>query len=253
MTKTPISRWRAASIHLAISAVVVATIFSIIFFVWYPGPLFQTFGGRQLFLLIAMVDLGIGPLITLIIFKHGKKGLKFDLVVIAVLQVAALAYGSAALYESRPVWIVFVKDRFELVRANQVVEAERAKAKPPYDELSLTGPRLVGARLPKDPDEQLRIALTAAAGQDVQTYPQYLVPYADVKGQVVERAMPISRLRELNRGAGAAIDRAIAKLGRKELAVGFIPMRAGRSDLTVFVDRKTGDILATVPLNPWGY
>jgi hypothetical protein len=252
MQKRYISRWRAAAIHLTLSAVVVALVFSLIYFVWYPGPLFQTFGGRDLFLLIATVDLSIGPLITLIIFRQGKKGLRFDLTVIAVLQVAALAYGSTALYESRPVWIVFVKDRFELVRANQIIESERVKAKPPYDELSLTGPRLVGARLPTNPDEQLQLALTAAAGQDVQTYPKYLIPYDDVRGQVKERAMPISRLRKLNPDAGATIDRLIAKLDRKEVGLGFIPMRAGKKDLAVFVDRATGEKLATAELNPWG-
>ena len=37
------------------------------------------------------VDVTLGPLITLIIFKPGKKGLLFDLVVIGMMQSAALA------------------------------------------------------------------------------------------------------------------------------------------------------------------
>jgi len=41
--------------------------------------------------------------VTLIIFKAGKKGLVFDLWVIAILQASFLAYGVFTLAESRPV------------------------------------------------------------------------------------------------------------------------------------------------------
>ena len=253
MGKKPITRWRAASIHLGMSVLVAALVFAVIYFVWYPGALYDAAGGRELFLLIACVNVAIGPLITLIIYVPGKRGLKFDLATIAVLQVAALAYGTWVLFDSRPVWIVYVTDRYELVRANQVLETERPKAKPPYNGLSVTGPRLVGARLPKDPNEQLRIALSAAVGQDVQTYPQYLVPYDDVKQQVIGHAKSIARLRELNPREGARIDRLVARSGRKELLLGFLPMRAGKTDLTVLVDRRDGEFLGTASLRPWRY
>ena len=68
----------------------------------------------------------------------------------------------------------------------------------------------------------------------------------------IERAMPMSRLRKLNPGAGATIDRWVAKLKRNEFRLGFLPLRAGKNDLTVIVDRVTGEVLATVKLNPWG-
>src|SRR5688500_10728960 len=132
MDNRPISRWRASALHLGVSLVVAALVFAVIYFVWYPAPLFQSAGGRHLFALIALVDVTLGPLITLIVFRAGKPGMRFDLVTIATLQVAALAYGVWVLYEARPVWIVFVKDRYELVRANNVLDAELAKAKPPF-------------------------------------------------------------------------------------------------------------------------
>lgn len=253
MNKRHLRRAGAAAIHLAISATVATAVFSVVYFVWYPGALYDGAGGRELFLLIACVDVTLGPLITLIVFKPGKPGLRFDLATIAVCQVAALAYGTSVLFESRPAWIVYVKDRFELVRANQVLEAERPKAKPPYDGLPITGPKLVGARLPKDPDEQLRIALTAVGGVDVQEYPQYYVPYADVKAQAIAHARPIAELRDLNPGAGARIDRLVAKSGREEAALGFLPMRAGKTDLTILIDRRTGEVVANASLKPWKY
>lgn len=247
------NRWSAAPMHLALSALVASLVFAVIYFVWYTGALFGTAGGRTLFFLIAGVDVIVGPLITLIVFRPGKKGLKLDLVIIAILQAVALSYGVWVLFESRPAWIVYVKDRYELVRATQILDAEREKAKPPYDGLPITGPKLVGARMPTDPSEQLRIALTAARGQDVQTYPQYLVPYDTVRKQVEAHAQPLSRLRELNPARRSLIDALPAELHRSETDLGFLPMRAGKSDLTVIVDRRNGDFLEIEPLRPWEY
>lgn len=253
MKNTPINRWQAAPIHLAISATIAAIVFAIAYFVWYPGAMFDAAGGRDLFLLIACVDVTVGPLVTLIIYRPGKRGLKFDLAVIAIVQFSALCYGAYVLFEARPAWIVYVKDRYELVRANQIADAERAKAKPPFDALSITGPRLVAAELPKDPSEQLRIMLTAAAGQDVQTYPQYYVAYDRVLPEVIAHAKPLSALRKLNPGAVERIDALPKKLGLPQDRVGFLPMRAGKRDLTVIVDRSNGDYLGNFNFRPWQY
>jgi hypothetical protein len=50
-------------------------------------------GAEGLLLLMAGIDIVVGPLLTLIVFKAGKKGLKFDLALIALAQAAFLAYG----------------------------------------------------------------------------------------------------------------------------------------------------------------
>lgn len=247
------TRFRAAFLHFGLSVLVVGSVFLIVYFLWYPRPFFEGAGGRDLFLVLAMVDVTIGPLITLVVFKAGKPGLKFDLATIAVLQVAALAYGTHVVYEARPVWIVFLKDRFDLVRANQVIEAERAKAKGPFRELSLSGPRIAGARIPTDPDEQFRTMLTALGGLDVSSYPQFYVPYEEIRAEAATKAKPASQLRELNPEAPDEVARAIAATGRKEAELAFLPMRAGKRDLAVLVDPKTGEVLRFAALKPWKY
>lgn len=247
------NRWRAAPIHLALSAVVAATIFAIAYLVWYPGAMYDAAGGRDLFLLIAGVDVTLGPLVTLIIYVPGKRGLKMDLAIIAVVQLSALAYGTHVLFEARPVWIVFVKDRFEIARANQIADAERAKAKPPFYAMSVTGPRLAGARLPTDPDERFNLSISAAAGLDVQTYPQYLVPYDQSRPEVISHARPIAKLRDYNPDPGAKIAALPARFRLPESRLGFLPMRAGKQDLTVIVDMSNGEYLGTVGLKPWQY
>ena len=250
------SRFRAASLYLSATCVVATAIFVPIYFLWYPGALFDQAGGRELFLLITGVDLTIGPLVVFVVFVPGKKGLAFDLATIAVLQLSALAYGVWVLFESRPAFIVFVKDRFELVRANQISDKELDKAQSgPNGGLSWSGPRVVGARLPKDPDEQFRFMMSAmGGGADIQGYPQYYVAYDDVKGQVLSQSAALARLRELNPGSKAEIDALVAQLGRPEAQLRFLPMRAGPYvDLTVLVDAASGKVLKYAALRPWEY
>lgn len=247
------NRYRAALTHFALSMLVVGTVFLVVYFVWYPEPLFRGAGGRDLFLVLALVDVTIGPLVTLLIYKPGKWGLKFDLVVIAILQVGALAYGTHVVFEARPVWIVFLKDRFDLVRANQLFEEERGKWKPPFDQEPVAGPRIAGARIPKDPDEQFRTMLTALAGADVSSFPQHYVPYEEVRADAAAKARGLAELRELNADRAGEVDRALASLGRKGEEVAFLPMRAGKRDLTVLVDARSGDVLRITDFKPWKY
>src|SRR5437868_472521 len=148
MNKT-MSRFKAAAIHICISATIAASVFVPIYFLWYPGDLFESAGGLTLFLLIVGIDVCVGPLMTLIIFVQGKKGLAFDLWVIAILQASFLVYGVSTLAESRPIYVAFVKDRFELVRANHIPDSvlqENHMSR--LLDLPWLGPKLVGVKFP---------------------------------------------------------------------------------------------------------
>jgi hypothetical protein len=249
------TRYRAAALYLAGTATVAAAVFPPIYFFWYPWALFEQAGGRELFQLIVGVGLVAGPLLVLIVFVPGKKGLAFDLAFIAFVQASTLAYGVHVLFESRPAYIVFVKDRYELVRANEIAEGDLAKAKPgPFATLPWTGPRIVGGRIPKDPDEQYRLMMSALAGTDIQHLPQHYVPYPEVKDQVLSRAEKIARLRELNPQRNAEIDRLVARHGGAEGGLRFLPLRAGhRADLATIVDAKSADVLDIAGLRPWEF
>ena len=248
-----LNRFQAGAIHLALSAMVVTAVFLPIYFFWYPGALFEAAGGLDLLLLVACVDLTLGPIITTTVYRHGKRGMKFDLVVIATMQLLALAYGVSVMFESRPVYVVFVKDRYELVRANQVAENDLGKSpRKSRAALSLWGPRLVGAVLPTDPEEKFQLGISGLGGVDVQAYPQFHVPYEQVREQAAAKAAPIAKLRRLNPADTARIDRMVAKLG-PEQELGFIPLRAGKTDLSVVLSKSTGNVLAYASQRPWEY
>ena len=252
-TRRPFTRWQAAPIHLAISVLVALAAFAAIRFVWYPDPLFKGAGGLRLFLLIAGVDLTLGPLIPLIIYVPGKKGLRFDLAVIAVLQLAALAYGAWVLFESRPAWIVFTKDRFELVRANEIPDSERAKARAPFSDKPIDGPEVVAARVPADPAERTRIMFAALQGLDLQSFPQHYVPYGQAQAEALRAAKPFEALRALNRAQAAEIDALVRDAGLPENQLRFLPLRGGAVDLAMILDGRDGKVLRIAALKPWEY
>jgi len=95
--------------------------------------------------------------------------------------------------------------------------------------------------------------LSAAAGHDVQMYPQYYVPYDRVKREATAHAKPLSALKALNPGRVGRIEALPAKLGLPASRLGFLPMRAGKHDLTVIIDRSNGDYLGNFDLRPWRY
>ena len=115
-------RIRASGIHLGISLCIVALAAVLVFGVWYPYPYREISGGRALFLLVAGVDVVMGPLITLIIFNRAKprRELITDITVVGVLQVAALSYGLWSVFVARPVHLVFEYNRMSVVHAVDV-------------------------------------------------------------------------------------------------------------------------------------
>ncbi len=97
------TRLRAFLVHLSLSAAIVGCSFAIVFFVWYPQPYFEVVGAWYLIRILFIVDVVLGPLLTFIVFKAGKPGLRFDLTVIALVQVAALAMGPPSSIRNVPI------------------------------------------------------------------------------------------------------------------------------------------------------
>ena len=253
MTLTSLNRWKASIFHLAISAAIAATVVTLMLVLWYPQPYFEAMGGDTLILLLIGVDVVIGPLITLIVFDPKKKRLRFDLAVIALLQTAALAYGCHVMFDARPVYNVFVVDRFETVSANRVDAASQEKVSAAeFRALPLTGPTVIGARQPDDAQRKADIVISAMnGGPDLANLAELYVPYAQTRLEAALAARPLSELAKRQPGGAAAIRSFVAGSGRAEEAFGFVPMKARNRDMAVVVDIKTGDVVGILPVYPW--
>ncbi len=253
MRLASLDRWQAGAGHLLVSAAIGAGVLASMILVWYPRPYFEAAGGNDLVLLMVGIDVALGPLLTFAVFNPAKGigKLRFDLAVIGCCQVAALAYGVHVMFVARPAYLVFAVDRFDLVMANQLADAELAKAPPPWNARPRGRPPTVGARVPDDPalkEESLFIAL---GGADLPQQPRFYVPYAGVAPEAAARARPLPDLRRLNPDAAATIDRIVAASGRGEEALGFLPAAAPHRDFAVVVDRAGGAIVERVMLRPW--
>jgi hypothetical protein len=104
-----ITKLKATAVHLLMSIAVFIYLAYQIYYNWYPEPYFSTDGGWQGIRLIGAVDLVLGPIITFLIFdlRKSRRAIVFDIVVIVVIQFAALSFGVYTTYTQRPVAIVF--------------------------------------------------------------------------------------------------------------------------------------------------
>lgn len=242
------SRWKASGIHLLISAAIAGGVLLFMLFVWYPWPLLEVLGGVGLVVILAGVDVTLGPLITLVIFKAGKKGLKFDLAVIGMVQLAALAYGIYTVYLVRPVYLAFTVDRFEVVQAKDLDPADLAQvSREEFKRPPLGRPRYVAAVQPADQTTRLRIMSTALQGKDLQLYPQYYVPYEQEAANALNRAKPVDLLGARH---DPALESYLKSAKRTADSVRFVPLYARQRNCVVLLDAASGAVLEILLVDP---
>lgn len=243
------SRWKASALHFAISFVVLAIIFGFVLWRWYPPALLGMAKAGTLLALLGGVDLVLGPLLTLIIYRHGKKGLKLDLTVIALLQAGAMVFGLHTVWESRPAYIVGTSDRFRMVFANEVDPASAAKAAPEYRQAPWLGAKLVSAPLPDDPKARFEAMVAAMTGLEIHLDPTKYRSYPAANGEPGKKAIPAAEVmaHAPDRGAWQA---ALAD-HPPGIDLGMLPLQSSRGSASVLIDRNTGAIAGYVALDPW--
>ena len=245
------TRFRASSIHLAISATVVAIILVIAFLFWYPGSTFEISGAmRPLFILVG-VDLVLGPLLTLIVYKQGKPGLLFDLWFIALVQISALVYGSYALHAGRPHYMVFTVDRITLV-TNQGIDPSSIR----YEELAKKPLRdvvRVFARAPSDPLELERLMESVLfEGQpDLERRTEYWEPWRLGSETIRKAILPLTDFEPASELEEQRIADAIEKFSAEHPNLGMLPIGGIEDDIGMLMDIDTLADLGVISVNPW--
>ena len=246
INKVGTSRWKAAGIHLGLSILVATGVVLLLYYVWYPQPFFDASGGKFLLMLLVGVDVVLGPLITLIIFDTKKKSLKFDLAIVALVQIAAICYGVYSMYLARPVFVVFSVDEFIVVPATDVDPKMMAQVtRPEFKSLSLNGPKYA-YNMPQTSGKDL-LAMSLSLGA---LAPQYYLPYAEKAGEAAKAGKPLADLLKRQPQAKETIEMALKQHGKNTADVVYFPLSAKVMTMTVLLDSKTGTIVAILPLNP---
>ncbi len=230
-------RARAAGLHLLISAAIAALAAALVFGLWYPGMYRTVAGGRDLFLLVTSVDVILGPMLTFAVFNLAKgwKHLRRDLIVIGMIQLAALLYGLHTVYIVRPIALAFEVDRFRVIAAADVYGPELPKAAVAYRSLPLTGPWLLGTRAPKPGDEHSEAVLLNLQGIDRANRPLFWQPYADSLADALAQSRPLSVLLAHFPARAAEFRASLADMNADEATTRFLPLVA-RGEWVIVVD-----------------
>ena len=243
------TRWKAAGIHLGISVLVGLIAFSLLYFVYYPQPYFAAAGAGKLVLILLGVDVVLGPLLTLVVFKSGKKTLKFDLATIATLQIAALAYGLHIMWFARPAFILAVTDRVEIVYANTIEAEKFAQAElPQFKADPLFGPVLGVTRQPNAGAEQEEILSASFNGEDIQLFPRY---FQERNGERFQQFLSNAKVADdLPKHTADALR---AYLNKHPYAgkVVAVPMKGRIDEYTLLLDAETGKEIVALPVSAW--
>lgn len=240
------SRYEAAATHFVACLVVSLGTLALCWFVWYPTPMLLALGGQEIFLLVVGIDVVVGPLLTLVVFKAGKKSLKFDLAVILALQVAAFVYGTSALLEARPAYVASLGDSFQVIQATEVTDENLAKAQ---TTLPWWGPKWVGTQEFVDPEWQSGVLAVQSVGGDKGHFPQLHIPYESMKERVLAKALPISELKKINPGQENKIDQWLKSRGYDEQTAKFQPLKIAASRFAVFLDANSSKVIGISTFN----
>ncbi len=247
----------ASCVHLTISVIVAIAAALLVFLVWYPSPLQKAVGVGNVFWMMLGIDVVLGPLLTFVVFKQGKKTLKLDLSVIAILQISALIYGLHTVYIGKPAYIVFAQDTFDVVRVINL-DAESA-AKTPQTKGAFEGtpwlsPKWVGAKAPEDKKQAQAILFKALAGgadwpQMAETY----VPLMNMHQEVSKQAKPLETFLNVKQDVGVDTQAVLQLIKTKypNLTLGWLPLRANSQSMVVVVNAQSGEALEIFDLSPW--
>ncbi len=192
------SRVVATLWHLLASVFIATMAAALVFAVWYPGPLRDIAGGRELFFLVVSVDVILGPLLTLAVFNIAKsrKELLIDISIVVALQLGALIYGLWTVYVAHPVYLVHEVDRFQVIAPIDIDKNDLKAALPIYQKIPLWGVKVIGVRGPKTDEERLKSLDLALAGKDVSKRPGWWQPLGESHRKIMEkRGRPFDHLK----------------------------------------------------------
>lgn len=171
---------RVAALHLLASLAIALITAMMVFGAWYPYPYQELSGGRELFLLVVVVDVVCGPLLTLILFnpQKSRREITLDIGLIATIQLAALIYGDWTTWQARPSYLVLEVDRFKVVSTAEL-DPKAIKELPSYlTPFVFGGVRTVAIRPPKSIEEKNKVLFESIEqGRDYSVRAEFYIPY----------------------------------------------------------------------------
>ncbi len=213
-------RLTAFGLHLLGSACALSLVLGGLYLGWYHWPGWYLTAVTQILIIVGLVDLGLGPTLTLIIAnpKKPRHVLARDIAIIAAVQLAALIYGATTLWHGRPLYYTFSANRLETVQASDLENEEIALARqqnPSFAPHWYSLPRWVWAPLPQDSDKAAAIVKSTVfgGGQDVIEMPRYFKPWSAGLPALRKQLKTLAEIKYFSKQEQATLRARMARLG----------------------------------------
>jgi hypothetical protein len=245
-------RLKAFGLHLLGSACLLALALGRLYLGWYRWPGWYLAGALTIVLVMAGVDVVVGPLLTLVIAnpKKPRRELARDISIIVVVQSIAAGYGITTLWNGRPLYYTYSEKFLEMVQAQDVSSEEVALGQKLNPELAphwYSLPRWIYAPLPKDASLANKIASGAAAGgEDVIDMPRYYQPWTNGLPDMRQHLVSLEKMPELVKKDRVVAAQRMQQLGFAADQALVLPMIGKDKPLVAVIDPATTKIAALI-------
>lgn len=243
-------RFKAFGLHVTASSCLFLVSLGTLYFGWYRWPGWYLTGATTIVLMMAGIDVVLGPVLTFVIANPAKprRELARDIAIIATVQLVAMGYGLTTLWQGRPLYYTFSTRFLEMVQASDLSPKEIAlgrKLNPDFAPYWYSLPRWVYAPLPDDPKLVEKIIQgTIGGGDDVIQMPRYFRPWKEGVAELRKELRPVAKMTELGlRDKQVAAGRMV-ELGVTADQPVALPMMGRAKPLVGVVDPATGQVRA---------
>lgn len=246
-----VNRFQAFALHLTTSAIVVSLFLALTFFVLYPPPLFEVEGTLSAIQILLGVDIVLGPLLTLIVFKPGKPSLKFDMAVIIAIQLAGFIYGAHVIVSERPAIVSFAVDRFVVISAADTKDMAMDKLDSKQVKLKAIGPTYVYAEMPEDPAKYDLVFGPLEGKPDLERRPEF---YRDFHANIArnfDEAIDLKKYVQKYPDARDAVENYLKASGKSYEDIAAYPVSGKQHDMVIVVDKQSKQLAGFIDINPW--
>lgn len=241
---------RAWFVHLMLSGVILLPVVLVVYFWWFPHPFFRVQDVSAVFFILVGIQLLLGPLLTFVVYAPQKKGLKFDLAVIALVQLAALGYGLYSIESERPAYVVFAVDRYVPVAAKDVDFASAGMDG--FGDGVPGAPVYVFSELPMGEAFQAFQNSVLFGGQpDLERRPEFWLPMDTGRAAVLASARSLAALMDARPAAAQRLAAAAGRLDMTPEGALFVPLPGKREDFAAIIDPVTATVVDAITVDPW--
>jgi hypothetical protein len=202
--------------------------------------------------IVVMVDVVLGPTLTLIVANPGKPRtvLARDIAIIVAVQLLALGYGTVTLWGGRPLYYAFSVNDLELVQASDLRSDDVDLARRENPALAphwYSRARWIWAPLPENTDAAQKIVTgTLFGGSDVVEMPRYFRPWAQGLPELRKQLTKLDDMRYFSPAEKRTLKKRIAQLGLPADAANTIVMWGGSRRLLGVFDLRTLELRALI-------